>query len=67
MRRELTIPVIGEVSPRGAYRFYRGKATRALAEARVVNETGVVRDTMPLEAACAAVLVLEQFLHMLRR
>ncbi len=46
--------------------FYRGKATRAFVEAGVVNETGIVRDTMPLKVACAAVLIIEQFLCVLR-
>ncbi len=47
--------------------FYRGKAIRAFAEARVMDEAGIVRDTTPLEVAHAAVLVVKQFLHMLRQ
>jgi len=32
-----------------------------------MDEAGVVGDTTPLEVTRAAVLVVEQFLHMLRR
>ncbi len=46
--------------------LYRGKATRAFAETRVVDEAGIVGDTTPLEVAHAVVLVVEQFLRMLR-
>jgi len=46
--------------------FYRGKATGAFVEAGVMNETGIVRGTMPLEVAHAAVLIVEQFLCVLR-
>jgi len=46
--------------------FNRGKATRALGEAQVRDEAGVVRNAMPLEAARAAILRVEQFLHLLR-
>jgi len=45
----------------------RGKATRAFAETRVVDEAGIVGDATPFEVACAAVLIVEQFLRMLRR
>ncbi len=46
--------------------LYRGKATRAFTETRVMDEAGVVGDAMPLEVTCAAVLIVEQFLRMLR-
>ncbi len=46
--------------------LYRGKATRAFAETQVVDEAGIMRDTTPLEVARAVILIIEQFLHMLR-
>ncbi len=46
--------------------FYRGKATRAFTEAGVVDEAGVVGDATPLEVAHAVVLIVKQFLRMLR-
>ncbi len=45
----------------------RGKATRAFAEARVMNETGIVGDTTPLEVTLIAILHYKQFIHLLRR
>ena len=45
---------------------YRGKATGAFAEAGVVDKTHVVGDTAPLQAACAAVQIIQQFVRMLR-
>ncbi len=48
-------------------RLNRGKATRAFAETQVVDEAGVVGDAMPFKVACAVVLIVEQFLHVLRR
>jgi len=47
--------------------FYRGKATRAFAEAGVVNETGIVQNTMPLEIALIVILHKEQFICLLRQ
>ncbi len=32
-----------------------------------MNETGIVRDTMPLEVARAVIPIVEQFLHVLRQ
>ena len=66
MGHQLTVPIVREVSPGRTWGFYRGKATRALAETQVVNETGIMRDTTPLEVAHAAVLIVEQFLCVLR-
>jgi hypothetical protein len=37
------------------YRFYRGPATRAITEARVVDETGVMWVTAPLGRTVTAV------------
>jgi len=47
--------------------FYRGKATRAFAEAGVMNETGVVWNTTPLKITLTAILCKEQVIHLLRR
>jgi len=47
--------------------FYRGKATRAFAKTQVMNEAGVVGDAAPFEVARAVVLIVQQFLHMLRQ
>ena len=33
---------MGETTPIGTYGFYRGPATRAITEARVMDETGVM-------------------------
>jgi hypothetical protein len=41
--------------PIGTYGFYGGPATRAVTEARVVNETGTVWVTAPLGRTVAAV------------
>ena len=41
--------------PIGTYGFYRGPATRAFTEARVMNEAGVVWVTAPLGRAVTAV------------
>jgi hypothetical protein len=49
------LPVKGETTPIGTYRFYRGPATRAITEARVVNETGVVWVTAPLGHAVTVI------------
>jgi len=46
--------------------LYRGKATRAFIETQVMDEAGIVGDTMPLEVTHAVVLIVEQFLCMLR-
>ncbi len=47
--------------------FYRGKATGAFAEAGVVNEAGVVRNTTSLEVTLIATLQCEQFIRLLRQ
>jgi len=47
--------------------FNWGKATRAFAEAGVMNETGVVGDTTPLKIALTAILTKQQFIHLPRR
>jgi len=47
--------------------LYRGKATRAFTETGVVDEAGIMGDTMPLKVAHAVVLIVEQFLCMLRQ
>jgi len=46
--------------------FYRGKAAGAFAEAGVVDEASIMGDALPLEVTRAAVLVVKQFLRMLR-
>jgi len=38
--------------------LYRGKATRAFAEAQVMDEAGIVGNAMPLEVTRAVVLVV---------
>ena len=47
--------------------FNRGKATRAFAEAGVINETGIIGLTMPLGIALTAVPQCWQFSHLLRQ
>jgi hypothetical protein len=42
-----------EAAPIETYRFDRGKATRALTEAGVMDEAGVVQVIMPLQSTLA--------------
>jgi len=56
-----------ELQPGQTRGFTRGKATRAFTEARVVNEIGVVWNTMPLEVTLTVILTEEQFICMPRR
>jgi hypothetical protein len=41
--------------PIGTYGFYRGPATRAFTEARVINEAGIVWVAAPLGCTVTAV------------
>jgi len=49
-------PIKRETMPIGTYRFYRGPATGAIAEAQVVNEIGVVWVTAPLRRIVTAII-----------
>jgi hypothetical protein len=51
----ICLPVKRIMMPIGTYRFYRGLATRAFTEARVMNEAGIVWVTVPL--GCAVTVV----------
>jgi hypothetical protein len=55
------LPVKRIMTPIGTHRFYRGLATRAVTEARVMNETGVVWVTAPLRHTVTVVTYLRQF------
>jgi len=48
-------PIRREATPIGMYGFYRGPATGAFTEARVMDKTGVVWVTVPLGRTVTAV------------